>query len=358
MQSKIFVTFALVIGVALTGCGGGGSSNTSDGGGMTSGNTGSGTNSVGSTGTGTETGTSTIVTSVPPATYTANGDNAIIYAQMNTIRLAIGSGLLAENVDLDKSATAHLNYLALNGIADPSFHVETSGQAGFTGVNPSDRMTAAGYNYSTTGETGYSALVASAAVTGCVNGWADSVYHVEALLVGYRDVGVAAGDNALASSPSITVSTCVVDLGVQANAQPQYPASGVLLAYPYSDQTGVATSFNNQSEIPTPVPDLTGVGQPITVNLSAAVNSISVFTLTAAGGIVVPTRILAPAGTSGLGVVIDGNINANFATLVPTSALSPNTTYTVKFNGVANGTTMSGSWSFTTGAAGYTTTNI
>jgi len=359
MHSKNLVGVILAICVSLVGCGGGGSSNTGPSGGTSSGNSGSGTNTGGSTGTGTGTGnsSSTIVTSVPAATYTANSANATIYAQMNTIRLAIGAGLLTENADLDKSAAAHLNYLALNGIADPSFHVEASGQTGFTGVNPSDRMTVAGYSFSMSGESGFSALTAGAAQAQCVNSWADSVYHVQTLLVGYRDVGVAAGDNALVSSPSITASTCVVDLGVQLNVQPQYPASGVVLTYPYNGQTGVATSFNNQDESPTPVPDLNGVGQPITVNLSAAVSSVTTFTLTAAGA-TVPTRILAPSGTTGPGVVIDGNINVNFVTLVPISALSANTTYTVTFSGVANGTPMTRTWSFTTGATGNSTTNI
>ena len=357
MRSKILVTLGLIICSSLIACGGGGSSSSSASGGTTGGNSGGGTNTGASTGTGTKNSTSTIVSSVPAATYTANSANATIYAQMNTIRLAIGAGLLTENADLDKSAAAHLNYLALNGIADPSFHVETSGQTGFTGVNPSDRMAAAGYSFSLAGESGFSALAAGAVQTQCVSSWADSVYHVEALLVGYRDVGVAAGDNALVSSPSITASTCVADLGVQLNVQPQYPASGVILTYPYNGQTGVATSFNNLEEVPTPVPDLNGVGQPITVNLSAAVSSVATFTLTA-GGATVPTRILAPTGTTGPGVVIDGNINANFVTLVPISALAANTTYTVTFNGLANGTAMASVWSFTTGATGYTTINI
>ena len=46
-------------------------------------------------------------------------------------------------------------------------------------------------------------------------------------------------------------------------------------------------------------------------------------------GTAVPTRILAPTGTTGPGVVIDSNINANFVTLV-FCLVSPASDYTIQ----------------------------
>ena len=340
MKTKAFFISAMIMAsVMVTACGGGGGSSSSP----AMGNSGSTANSP----------VSTIVTSVPAATYPASSYAAAIYTQLNSFRSNVGSGLLTQNTDLDTASAAHLNYLALNGVVDPSFHIEAGGQAGFTGVDPQTRALVAGY-LGQAGEVGYSQLQAGAE-TNCVMAWADSVYHMAAILGSQRDVGVAAGDNTLVSNPSITAATCVSDYGIQSGATGQYPAPGAVLAYPFNGQTGVPTSFNNQAEEPIPVSDLNGVGQPVGVNLNSPVFTVNSFTLTNAGT-AVPSRILANSSVIGTGVVTDSNVEPGYAYLVPISVLLPNTTYSVTFTAIVSATSTTPAvsyaktWTFTTGA--------
>ena len=340
---SVLVTFT------LAGCGGGsGSAGTPVTGVTTS--TGGGSGSTTS---------ATLVTSVPPATYTANSANATIYQELNTLRSGIGSGLLTQNAALDQSSVAHLQYLQKNGIADPSFHIETQGQTGFTGADPSTRAAAAGYTASLIGEVGYAALVANGNLAS-VNSWSDSVYHIVAILGNQRDVGVACSDAPLPDNTTgqpVTQSICVSDFGIQSTAQGQLPTSGTVLAYPYNNQTNVPTGFKNQSESPIPAPDLDGVGQPIVVNLNDTVSDVKTFTITTAAGAAVQARIMvASASVTGNGLTVDANMASEgmsgFVVLLPTSTLQPNTQYNVSFAAV--GTTFSGAytktWSFTTGS--------
>jgi len=339
----------LVTTLALAACGGGGGSSTS----------GSTTPTNGSTGTTTPTApVSTIVTSVPTATYAANSTEATLYAQLNALRLAAGSGLLAQNSALDTSSKAHANYVSLNGLLDPSFHIETAGQPGFTGASPSARATAAGYSAGAD-EVGYTAFVAGGNINS-VNFWADSVYHISVVLGNLHDVGFGCEDAPLPNNTTgqpITQSVCVSDFGNQAGIAGQIPLPYTVLAYPYSGQTGVPTGFSNQEENPVPAPDLNGVGQPVLVNLNDTVASVSQFTLTTVGGTAVPARILvASSSVTGTGLTVDANMSSEgmstYAVLLPTSALTANTTYTVTFTGMGTANTAKTytlSWSFTTG---------
>lgn len=345
---KISALSAALI-ISLSGCGGGGgssSSSTQASGGITA--------TVPTVPTSVSlVGTSPTSTYVDGAGLTGSA-NATIYNQLNSLRLALGSGAMAQNTALDKAATAHTQYVGTNGLADPSFHQEASGQTGFTGVEPSDRAVASGYSAagaSTVDEVG-SANGSPGTESKCVSSWSDSVYHMAVILEPTVDVGIGSGDfvDTYAGNSS-TVSICVVNFGYKTSTGPQMSPTGAAVAYPYNGQTGVFTTFNNTAESPNPTPDLTNVGQPIGVNFHSAVTSVSKFTLTNSGTNV-PVRIISAGGTTGPGVVTDPNaeLSSGYLFLVPTAPLAPNTTYSASYEVIVKGVTLASTWAFTTGA--------
>lgn len=86
---------------------------------------------------------STIVTSVPTATYAAGSEELAAFNLLNAERQRCGFGLLAQNTKLDQSSRAHASWLIANNFDG---HIEDSNVPNFfTGVTPDDRANAAGY---------------------------------------------------------------------------------------------------------------------------------------------------------------------------------------------------------------------
>jgi len=308
------------------------------------------------------------VTSVPTPIYT--GENLAAFTLLNQLRAAAGSGLLAQNAQLDVAAANHANYLLKNWsnatLAD--FHHEVAGATGYTGITPQTRQAFAGY----TGggmEDGLPALATSTG-TECVHVLVENaVYHRLSMLSGDIDVGVSVANDG-------TNGVCVMELGVSAllggfnNWGGQIPAAPVV--YPYKGQTGVDTTFYPVSETPNPAPDLgsAAAGTPITVSLAtqaligadlagfvASDVTITAFSLTAQGSttpvnarIVVKSGVLAGAGVTLTSDVSGGYLSQAFDFLLPLAPLTLNTTYNVVFTATVKGKPVNLSWSFTTGA--------
>jgi uncharacterized protein YkwD len=298
-----------------------------------------------------------IVVTVPPPTYPAASGNLLVYSTINALRSKIGSGLLAQSAQLDKSADAHWNYISLNGIGE--LHGETAGKPGFTGARAADRIAAAGYKAAVSGEAIYSTGSGDKFAT-CVAEWANSVYHAALLFSSSIDIGVSSGN--LKTDPAATL--CVVDIATSATATAQLPAAGSIRAYPYADQIAVPFVFLNRTEMPTAAPDLAELGTPVTVNfetkglaITAAV-AISQFTLTPTGGSPVDARILVNKGgklgpvisSNGPALTDDSQMQGFAATLIPVKRLQPNTAYKVSLIAVVDGKTIDKSWTFTTAA--------
>ena len=100
-------------------------------------------------------------------------------------------------------------------------------------------------------------------------------------------------------------------------------------------------------------------GAPIMLLVNAAsagdILTVSSFSLTASGGVNVPARIILPSAAltgsiAGATADVNNTLGAGVAFLLPLTALSANTTYTVTFNGARDGKPLSKTWSFTTGA--------
>jgi uncharacterized protein YkwD len=299
-----------------------------------------------------------IVTTVPTPSYPAASGSLVVFNAINALRGKIGSGLLAQSLQLDKSADAHWNYINQNGIQE--LHGETAGKPGFTGARAADRIATAGYTAAVSGEAIYSTSGADKYST-CVAEWANSVYHVALLFASTIDIGVSANNLNPASGTS---TLCVVDIATSTTQSAQLPGAGNIRAYPYANQAGVPYVFFNRTETPTPVPDLSESGTPVTVSFETkglAISTpiaISQFTLTPAGSTAVEARILVnKAGklgpvitTNGPALTDDSQLLGFAATLVPVQRLKPNTGYNVSLIAVVDGKTIDKSWSFTTAA--------
>jgi uncharacterized protein YkwD len=299
-----------------------------------------------------------IVTAVPAPTYAAGSGSLIVFNAINALRGKIGSGLLAQSLQLDKSADAHWSYVNQNGTAE--LHGETAGKPGYTGVRAADRIAAAGYTAAVSGEAMYS-TVGTDKYTTCVAEWANSVYHAALLFASTIDIGVSANN----FNPATGASTlCVVDIATSTTQSAQLPGAGSIRAYPYANQVDVPYVFFNRSETPTPVADLPEAGTPVTVSFEtrglaiATPIAISQFSLTPAGGSAVDARILVnKAGklgpvitTNGPALTDDSLMQGFSATLVPVARLKQNTVYSVALIAVVDGKTINKSWSFTTAA--------
>jgi uncharacterized protein YkwD len=299
-----------------------------------------------------------IVTSVPTPTYLPGSGNLNVFNAINALRGKIGSGLLAQSLQLDKSADAHWGYINQNGIAE--VHGETAGKPGYTGARAADRIAAAGYNAAVSGEAIYSTTGADKYAS-CVGEWANSVYHVALLFASTIDIGVSANNFTQASGAS---TLCVVDIATSTAQSGQLPGAGSIRAYPYANQVDVPFVFFNRSETPTPVPDLAEAGTPVTVSFETkglAIStpiSISQFSLTPAGGTAVEARILVNKGgklgpvigTNGPALTDDPQMQGFAATLVPVQRLKPGTLYNVSLIAVVDGKTIDKAWAFTTAA--------
>ncbi|MHB8951176.1 MAG: CAP domain-containing protein, partial [Rhodoferax sp.] len=84
---------------------------------------------------------STIVTSVPAPTYAADSEELVAFNVLNAQRAHCGFGLLAQDTKIDVAAKNHASYLILNHLQG---HYQASGDLGFTGVTPADRVLSAG----------------------------------------------------------------------------------------------------------------------------------------------------------------------------------------------------------------------
>lgn len=293
-------------------------------------------------------------TLVAPLTYVSTTAEFAFATSLNEFRSQVGLGLLAQNALLDKSARSHLQYVLSNDVrnggtvnmraTDPAtgrsmFHIENPANKGFTGLQESDRAAFFAYPGVYIGEEisfagGQGGKVA-------FDSLASTVYHRAGLMIeGIRDVGVAAGQDAS--------QTVAVEFGY---AKPQVNAGDFFGSYPMDHQTGVG--LHAGVEVPNPFPDLstsntdfpTKTGYPVSVVAQAAAKlEVITFTITEAG---------AAASLAARLMTKDNDPNkylaANVAFLVASSALKPNTSYSVSFSGRVNNNVVTRNWKFTTG---------
>ncbi|TCK33433.1 cysteine-rich secretory family protein [Paraburkholderia sp. BL8N3] len=310
-------------------------------------------------------------TSVPAPTYAADSFQAAAFALVNNYRSAMGVGMLRQDVALDTSAQAHAAYLFSNlksGAITALDHNETAGNANYYGDTPLSRAQKAGAPITQwVGENvaaGVTQATNTAAAADCMGQALASVYHLAGLTANQESIGLGFNPG----DASYPIYTCVSDFGTSSgvmgapspNAIPftggQVIPLGVVVHSPYANEAGVALAM--RAESPNPAADLSSPGRPILVSVNAqnADNlTVTQFTLSDNSGVAVAARILVPAsakaGSTATTVADPNSLLPNgTAVLLPEAPLKANTTYTVTFSGARDGSALSSTWSFSTGA--------
>jgi uncharacterized protein YkwD len=276
-------------------------------------------------------------------------DNELIFFNaLNSMRSTLGISQLTRNTSLDRSATAHANYLNLNastlnpimGQIDPLTgilygHSEDAGNPGFLATTPQARDIASGYSgviydeiLTFGGNSG-----GNADGTDAFNGLMNTVYHRFSMLQdNLCDIGIG----------TTSGSDFVADMGCKVNAPGL--AAGTLVAFPADGQVDPYPYWEVGLEVPNPLPSLangTQIGGPISVTTRTGDALVTTsFTL---------TQNSTPVKSQVLNSQNDSQVPANNAFLVPLAPLKlGGLAYTASYTGTVNGTLVSKTWTFTT----------
>jgi uncharacterized protein YkwD len=281
------------------------------------------TTATGGTSSATPTGT----------TYAAGSPQASAFQQLNAARSQCGFGSLAQAAELDTSAGAHANYMALN---NSYAHDEVQGLPGFTGVQFSDRETAAGYRWNFAGEV-LAQVARNATGADAVRLLLAAPYHEALLLNGFRDVGF--GWSSVNGFPTLTG-----DLGTRAGQSVAQPAG--VATYPCSGIADAVAVAGAESPSPFPSNPSATWGQPITVRGPADL-ALTSASITGPGGAVQVQAIYGDAQAADPNNT--GDFTRGWFVIIP-AALQAGTTYTVNIVYTSGGAAGTRSFSFTTAA--------
>jgi len=274
------------------------------------------------------------VTTQDPNAPLVTGDTATDgFNYMNYRRLQAGLQAVTRNSQLDVAAQSHSNYQQLN---HQITHVETVGNPGFTGVNLSDRLAAASYQF---GQNGYAfgEVISSSSDPSGVNAAEDLIAAIYHRFVIFEPAFKEAGAGAATTESGTTYFT--VDFAVNGLSRTSGQANYIV--YPYADQHNVPTNFFSDFESPDPIPDKNEVGYPISIHADIiSTLTINTFTVQPHGGTVLPVKLLTQQ--------TDTNTSGSEAAIIPLDRLTAATTYDVQFAGSVDGIPVTRSWSFTT----------
>ncbi|KRF07163.1 hypothetical protein ASG89_17615 [Paenibacillus sp. Soil766] len=248
-------------------------------------------------------------------------------ALWNSIRSAMGYSVVTENTLLVKAAQNHSNYLGVSSAQASKGHSETAGDVGFTGSSSSERTAYVGYQ--SRGGVGEVVHYIPNDNNQAIQGLIDAPYH-RVLMLDPNAFEVGIG---IHLAPPVST---VANIGY-VNSDTK-----TVSYYPYPNQQGVPTYWH-ANETPNPLQPHgkagAKVGYPITVSVTGFgdVTFINA-TIKDASGTDIPFY-LTDKNNSGRGSIV----------ITPKSPLSPNTTYTVNFNGSTEGLgDFQKTWSFTT----------
>lgn len=271
-------------------------------------------------------------TGVPGSSHTSGSPQAAAFQRLNAARAQCGFTTLSQAGELDAAASAHASYMNLNN----SFtHSEVRGQPGFTGVSVGERVSAAGYRFSFTGE----ALAQTSAPSGldAVRGLLAAPYHAALLLNDFRDVGV--GWSSVAGAPTLTLN-----VGTRLGQPLSQPSR--VLTYPCNGITDAVPAGSNEAPSPFPANPAARWGQPVMVRGPADL------ALTSAS-ITGPQGDVQVQAIYGEGQAADPNATGDFTrgsfAIIP-APLQPNTTYTVSIEYRTGGVSGRTDFSFATAA--------
>ncbi|MDB5930298.1 MAG: Allergen V5/Tpx family protein [Polaromonas sp.] len=300
------------------------------------------------------------VTALPGApSHPAGSEELAAFNLLNAERSRCGFGLLADSAPLNAAARAHADYLIINSI---SSHLEDQAQypEGFTGTDPEARIKAQGYPNPGGVTDEFALFSASAPVLPKqglgelgVRGLLNAPYHLNGLMSGYRDVGMAVRTNA-DTGKGARVAVVQINAAYQASAGPQQLGSSDVQTYPCEGTTGVNRQLTNESPNPVPGRDLRASPLGTSVYIAAREGSRlaigSAAMALASTGQAVSLRPPVTGANDPYGPCASGCFRQHQAYVVPNAPLQPGSAYSVTISGTSNGQPFSRSFTFTTGS--------
>jgi uncharacterized protein YkwD len=271
----------------------------------------------------------------PAAPAGASAEATAALAAVNAARVPAGSGCDTLVLTLAMSALNHCNYYAMNKsnqMCIANAHMEVmSGCVGFTGVNPGDRMKAAGYT-SRGGGSEVMAFVDNPMSS--VAQWINTVFHRIPILDPWT---VEMGYGGATGCDTIDFGS-----GTPTTAQ------DAIVVYPYNGQTGLPTTFNGANEGPMPPAPTTGWPSSSPINIFAKGLMVTEHVLTLDGD-TTPIDHVWLDGTNNTNTSIAGFLRST-AFMYANKPLMANTKYHVHMAGMHTGGAFNLDWTFTTGA--------
>lgn len=324
---------ALMLSVAamLVACGGGGGSEVaeSEGGG-------------GNTADVVDSGTNEQDTYQAEAVYGKYKKTA--FDEINTARAAVGLSPVKQNTKLDKAAQGHTDYLVANKKYD---HAQIPGSSGFTGASVNDRVSAAGYSYSTVGEIlsiEYATRLRN--IPDLIQGHLATVYHRTPILSAeVSDVGIGATYASLETLEQYRTYRFVVDFARPAGqAAARIPGDGSIM-WPASGANDVPREMRGEDPSPVDKEKFPQPGYPVSFSVSRSLGlTVESFGLECSG-VAIPTVLLTEKTDPNLIKFGD----ANWAFIVPKNWLPASAVCTAHFQGKSSdGKEYNKTWSFTT----------
>ncbi len=307
------VTAALAIAFSLSACGGGGSDSTP----------------VAVT---PPSGAPPVVAGAPAATgnIATDGLNWINYR-----RSQIGISVLTRNAQIDIAAQRHSDYQRINNTVS---HDQIAGKQGFTGAALVQRLSEAGYVFTTNSNYAYGEVISATNSTSgayMAEELITAIYHRFVIFEPrFKEIGTGSATNASGYNYFTT------DFAANNGYGPGV-GRGNVVTWPVAGQSAVTRNFLSDFEAPDPVPELNEVGYPVSVHADIETTlTVSSFTLRPRGEAEVTVKLL----TRG----IDGITPKSAAAVVPMAVLRAATVYDVSFTGALDGVPVSRNWSFTT----------
>ena len=347
-SKKLFLVSAVMVAVSLVGCGGGGGGDNST------------LPPVGGAGTvpsqlqqPVPILDSALVQTLIASTHAFGSEEYSAFNRLNAERLQCGFGALKQNVQIDSAARSHNDYQIINNM-DSHFENKSQFPTGFTGINGSDRVAAAGYKSAAAVGDLYTFKIGTSNKTGWgeagIRGLLNAPYHMADLLDGYRDVGLSVRSSRDTTPQGISPAIFLhVNPAYKTSEGPQLIAAKDVATYPCDGTTGVNRQLVHEDPNPVPGRDLrkNPIGSSIYILLREGnvltITSASMFESASNTAIVLRTPITKANDPNSL-----FKINQGYVT--PDAPLKANTLYSVEIRGTNNGAVFTRQFTFTTGA--------
>jgi hypothetical protein len=299
--------------------------------------------------------------SIPASTYAADSAELGGWMVLQQARVLCGFGELTQNTRLDAAALSHSRYLnsisIASGTSELSHYETVTSNPYYTGYNPWDRTSSRGYgtqvaeileatvwDYDTSNPPTFPTLKERGASS--MLSLLNTVYHLTGAMYEGADVGFGADIQTAATGTARREEYRFGSLNGYQTRRITLGA-GQFATYPCQGSTNIPPVFVPANESPNPFPSMTSssqtVGPPIYIKADAGqVLTVTTHSLSKSG-VAVPTLLMDKANDP------HREVGANEAFVVPTSALSPYSTYQVNVTGTLNGTRFTRSFTMSTG---------